>query len=308
MSVSFHFVDLADRYAVDSCLLGRSFSFNYACATITVTLPSVIRKNGFLELGIPGLMDNYGVDAGDWGKINSYWHIDKPEPVDAWISTALVKCSEKDQHKKVSIQIPEMAKKVVYALQILNPDAIRIPNDEVPNVICDVKTSVEIKEDGKPQAMLKIASVFDDRKGRLSFGEIKTAIQNADKVISAPYEMLGNAQMNISRHDWRAAVLNCATAIEVMIKKKIMAYFDESSVPLELQEHVLKQADGLPKLKDLCKSLSISLTGLPNVQDEIMKIRHRVIHSGYVPTPEEANKAYESARLALESQNAPVFE
>ena len=308
MSVNILFVDLADRYAVDGCLLGRSISFKYAGAEITVTLPSVIRKNGFLELGIPGLMDNYGVDEDDWGKINSFRHIDKPEPVDAWISTVLVRCREKDQPKDVSIQIPEMAKKVVYALQILNPDAIRIPNDEVPNVICDVKTSVRINEDGKPQAMLKIASVIDDRKGRLSFGEIKTAIQNADKVISAPYEMLGNAQMNISRHDWRAAVLNCATAIEVMIKKKIMAYFDESSVPLELQEHVLKQADGLPKLKDLCKSLSISLTGLPNVQDEIMKIRHRVIHSGYVPTPEEANKAYESARLALESQNAPVFE
>ena len=101
----------------------------------------------------------------------------------------------------MAIQISEMAKKVVYALQIPNPDAIRIPNDEVPNVICDIKTSVEIKEGGKPPTMIKIASVIDDRKGRLSFGEIKTAIQNADKVISAPYEMLGNAQMNISRHD-----------------------------------------------------------------------------------------------------------
>ena len=201
-----------------------------------------------------------------------------------------------------------MAKKVVYALQILNPDAIRIPNDELPNVICDIKASVEIKEDGKPQPLIKIASVIDDRKGRLTFGEIKAAIQNADKVISAPYEMLGNAQMNILRHDWRATVLNCATAVEVTIKKKIIAYFDESSVPVELREYILKQADGLPKLKALCKSLSISLTGLPNVQDEIMKIRHRVIHGGYVPTPEEANKAYECARLALESQKAPIFE
>ena len=60
MSVSIHFIDLADRYAVDGCLLGRSFSFHYGDADITVILPSVIRKNGFLELGIPSLMDYCG--------------------------------------------------------------------------------------------------------------------------------------------------------------------------------------------------------------------------------------------------------
>lgn len=308
MCESIHFLDLADRYAVDGRLLGRSFSFHYDGAEITVTFPSIIRKNGFLELGIPGLMDNYGVDEDNWGKINSYTRLDKPEPVDAWLSTVLVKCREKDLHERVSNRIPKMAKKVVYALQILNPDAIRIPDDSVPNVICDVKTSVDFKEDGKPLVAINIASVIDDREGRLSFREIKTAIQNANKAVSAPFELLGNAQMNISRNDWRATVLNCATAIEVMIKKKIITYFEKSSVPLGLREHVLKQADGFPRLRDLCKSLSISLTGLPNVQDDIMRIRHKVIHGGYVPTPEEAQKAYASTRLALKALGTPVFE
>lgn len=308
MCVSIHFLDLADRYAVDGRLLGRSISFHYDGAEITVIFPSIIRKNGFLELGIPGLLDDYGVDEDDWGKINSYTRLDKPEPVDAWLSTVLVKCREIELHGKVSNQIPQMAKKVVYALQILNPDAIRIPDDSVPNVICDVKTTVEVKEDRKPMVFMNCASVIDDRMGRLSFREIKTAIQNANKVVSASYELLGNAHMNISRNDWRAVVLNCATAIEVMIKKRIITYFDKSSVPLGLREHVLKQADGFPRLRDLCKSLSISLTGLPNVQDEIMRIRHKVIHSGYVPTPEEAQNAYASARLALKALGTPVFE
>ena len=158
------------------------------------------------------------------------------------------------------------------------------------------------------QPVSKFATLIDDRKGRLSASDILKAIKNVNKAVSVPYDMLGNAQMNMSRHDTRAAVLNCATAIEVMLKKRIIAYFDSNAVPTCLKDHVLKKADGYRKLKDLCKSLSISLAGMPNVQVDVMEIRHRVIHGGRIPTFEEANTALECTRKTLAVMKEPMFE
>ena len=304
---SAHFVNLAERYAIDWRLLGRHFSFRNEESHITIVFPSVIQRFGFPELGVPGLMKEYNVDEDNWGNIKSYDRLDKPESIDAWVSTVFVECYT-NKPKVNAAWIENQAKHIVYALQIINPDAIRIPSDEVPNVLCKVKTFLEFKEDGLPRPCIKIATVYDERKGRLTFHELKTAIKNVNKAVSAPYEMISNAQINLSRHDWRAAVLNCATAIEVMVKKKVMVYFDVAAVPDELREHVLKQADGYKRLRDLCNSLSISLAGMPNVENDIMKVRHRVIHGGYVPTFDEAYKAYSCTKQALTALKVPMFE
>ena len=305
---SAHFVNLADRYAIDWHLLGRQFSFRYEDSLITIVLPSVIQRLGFPELGVPGLMERYKVDEDDWGIIKSYVRLDMPETIDAWVSTIFVECFTNNPKRLNAGWVEKQAKQIVYALQIINPDAIRIPSDEVPNVLCRVKDSLEFKEDGAPQLCVKIANMIDERRGRLTFHEIKTAIKNANKAVSAPYEMLSNAQTNLSRHDWRAAVLNCATAIEVTVKKKVIVYFETASVPEELREYLLKQADGYKRLRDLCKSLSISLAGMPNVEVEVMKVRHKVIHGGHVPTYDEANKAYLCTRQALTALDVPMFE
>ena len=305
---SAHFVNFADRYAIEWRLLGRRFSFRHEDSFVSLVIPSVIQRFGFPELRIPNLMEIYKIDEDNYGKVNSYVSLDSPVNIDVWISTIFVECYTNNPLKVNSAWVENQAKRIVYALQIINPDAIRIPSDEVPNILCRVKNFVEFQENGSPQHGVNIATVYDDREGRLSFHEIMTAIKNANKAISAPYEMLSNAQMNLSRHDWRAAVLNCATAIEVMIKKKIITYFDTEEVPNKLREYVLSKADGYKRLCELCKKLSISLAKMPNVEGEVMRVRHRVIHGGYVPSPKEANNAYLLTRQSLAALNVPMFE
>ena len=305
---SIHFVDLAERYAIDWRLIGKHISFRNEASCFIIVFPSVIQRNGFPELGIPGLMERFHVDEDEWGTVKSYVRLDRPETIDAWVSSVFVDCYTNNPKKVNAAWVEKQAKQIVYALQIIAPDSIRIPSDDVPNVLCEVNTSVEFKEDGKPQSVTKISTVCDERDGRLTFHDIKTAIKNSNKSVSAPYEMLNNAQINLSRNDRRSAVLNCATAIEVMIKKKVITYFDAVAVPNELKNHVLKRADGFKKLRELCKSLSISLAGLPNVEDDIMKIRHKVIHGGYVPSYEEAYTAYSCTRQALAALDMPMFE
>lgn len=305
---SIHFVDLAERYAIDWRLIGKHISFRNEASCFIIVFPSVIQRNGFPELGIPGLMERFHVDVDDWGAVKSYVTLDKPETIDAWVSSVFVDCYTNNPKRVNAAWVEKQAKQIVYALQIIAPDAIRIPSDDVLNVLCQVKVSVEFKEDGKPQSVTQISTVCDERGGRLTFHDIKTAIKNSNKSVSAPYEMLNNAQINLSRNDRRSAVLNCATAIEVMVKKKVLAYFDAVAVPNGLKNHVLKRADGFKKLRELCKSLSISLAGLPNVEDDIMKIRHKVIHGGYVPSYEEAYTAYSCTRQALAALDMPMFE
>lgn len=305
---SAYFVNLAERYAIDWHLLGRHISIRYEEAFITIIFPSVIQRNGFPELGVPGILKKFHMDEDDWGKVKSYERLDKPETIDAWVSTIFVECYTNNHQKVNAAWVEKLAKQVVYALQIINPEAIRIPSDEVPNVLCEVKASIEFKRDGEPQPCVNIATMFDDRKGRLTFHDIATAFKNFNKTVSAPYEMLANAQMNLSRHDWRAAVLSCATAIEVMLKKMVKAYFDTVTVPSGLREHVLNKADGYQRLIKLCKILSISLSGMPNVEKEIMMVRNRVIHGGYEPTYEEASNAYWCTSRSLAVLNVPMFE
>lgn len=153
-----------------------------------------------------------------------------------------------------------------------------------------------------------ITTLIDERKGRLSFRELKLAIKNAYKTVSLPYEMLDNARVNFGNNDSRATVLNCATAIEITLKQKISKYLADNKVPGPLKEHVLKQADGYSKLLELIKKLSIPLGALTNVQEKVTKVRNLVIHGGYTPTLEEAYQAYNCTRQALYNLKVNMFE
>lgn len=176
------------------------------------------------------LAERYGADMEDWGKINNYQSLDKPETIHAWLSKVFVECFAKERDKLLKpAMVQKYAKKMVYALQIIKPDVIRIPSEEVINDICEVKESVSFNEDGRPQVESRISCV-------------------------------------------------------------------------------MKQADGYAKLVELCKKLKISLTGLDNVKDNVMRVRHRVIHGGYVPTYEEANMAYSETRKALRVLGVAMFE
>ena len=307
---SAYIVDLENRYAIDDGLLGKHIriSFSEDCF-LSLIFPSVVLKNGYPELSIPWLLKKYGVDRGCWGKINSYNKIDNLKPVDAWISGILVECFAKTAKDILSPGIvQDLAKKIVYSLQIINPDAIRIPSDEQRCDLCNVSASIVLMENGKPMPELKFASVLDFSKGRLSISDIRQGLSNINKIVSVSYELLNNARVNLTRYDTRAAVLNCATSIEVMLKKRLANHLDLVTSSKSLKNYILKQADGYSKQIELCKLLNIQLTGISSVPEKVISIRHRVIHGGYTPTQEEAGNAYRCTKDALMAFKEPMFE
>lgn len=305
-----YIVDLAERYAMEGRLLGKHIqmrpSENYV---LEVVFPTLVKKNQFVELGMPGLFDKYGIDVDKWGKVNSYTTIDNHEKADVWISSVLVVCHSNEICKlPPSSLIQNQSKKVLHRIQVINPDSIRVSSDNQKNVFCRIEAAVSYEVGENPQVEMSFQSLIDDRKERLTFSDIKQAIKRMNSVISAPYEMLDNARVNLPRRDNRAAVLDCAIAIEVMFKQKILAYLENISVASPLKDYILKRTDGYTNLVKCCKELSIPLQGLPNVKNLVMDVRNRVIHAGYDPSIEEANKAYIITRNALEALNVQMFE
>lgn len=307
-----HFIEFEDRYAIDARLLGRRIR---VCMSddcfLQITIPSLVVRNGSPEIEIPGILKRYKNDIDDWGWVKSYDNdrIDNLEKMDVWISAVLVECFSNDSGSIPNSSIIQAeAKKVLHSLQIINPDAIQIPSNEKKDDLCNVRISVSLSEKGNADTLIVLPMIIDSRKEKLSISDIKSAFHNAHNTISAPYEMLNNARINLSNNDTRAAVLNCATAIEVALKKKVFTYLYDNNIPQPPEDYVLKQVDGFAKLIKLCKKLSINLTGLPNVQEAVINIRNRVIHGGYVPSNIESQVAYGTTRKALKVLNVPMFE
>lgn len=306
-----HFIELEDIYAIDARLLGRCIRINISDdGFLCITIPSLVVKNGFPEIEIPGIMKKYKADLDEWGCVKSYETLDNPDRMNVWISTVLVECFGKNSSNLLKSGIIQAeAKKVLHSLQVINPDAIRTPSDAHKNELCKVKMSVSLSEEGKTLVELEpFTAIFDDRRGKISISDIRSAFHNANNPVSAPYEMLNNARVNFVHHDTRATVLNCATAVEVMLKRKVYAYLDANNTPQVLGDYVLKKADGFSKLTELCKALSINLTRMPNVKNVVIDMRNRVIHGGYIPSNEEAQAAYHNTKEALKVMNVPMFE
>ena len=308
-----HIIEFVDRYAIDARLLGHRIR---VCISddcfLQITIPSLVVRDGNPEIKIPEILKKYKNDIGEWGWVKSYDNdrIENLEKMDVWISAVLVESfSNENGNAPNSRFIQAEAKKVLHSLQIINPDAIQISSNQKRDDLCNVIISVSISEKGEANSLIVLPpAIFDARKEKLSISDIKSAFHNAHNSISAPYEMLNNARINLSNDDTRATVLNCATAIEVALKRNLSSFLDENNIPQPLVDYVLKQADGFAKLIELCKKLGINLAGLPNVQESVINIRNRVIHGGYIPSNIESQVAYGTTRKPLKVLNVPMFE
>lgn len=303
-------VNINDRYAVEGRLLGKRLKFRSSDECImTIVIPTIVRKGDRVVLGVPSSLNRYGIDLNDWGGWNRCVSVDDVKTYKAWISSVLIECSSDNQDAIPAYsEIQKKGNSLIRALQIINPDAICVDSDKLSTDLCEISSEVMLKLGERPQPVIHVSFSMDDQKGQVSFVDIKHAIRNYYKPVSVPYEMLDNARVNLSRKDTRSAVLHCATAIELVLKKLIIAYLDATVSDNSLKDFVLRQADGYFRLVELCKRCSISLAGIPNVKETVVDIRNRVIHGGYVPTRQEANKAYEDTRQALAVLKTPMFE
>lgn len=304
------FVNLSDMFAIEGRLLGKHISIRPSDEyVLTIVIPTIVRKGDLLVMSVPDAMDKYGIDCDNWGTWNRYASINDVKTFDACVSSLIVESSGNNMDAMLTgSEIHSKGNDVVHALQIINPDAVRLYSNKTSVDLCEISAEVVVGVDGRVQPEIHVPFSIDKKEGRLTFANVKHALKNVNKPVTMPYEMLDNARISLSRHDTRSAVLHCATAIEVVFKKLVINRLDAFVADESLKDYVLKQADGYSKLVELCKKCSISLVGVPNVKETVVDIRNRVIHGGYVPTHQEAKVAYNNTRQALAVLKTPMFE
>lgn len=305
-----YMISFANNYSIDWRLIGRSITIRVReDYYLSIRFP-ILDKDHFPDLRIPELNWKLGIELGQWGRVSSYSNQKNISLMRFWVSAILVECfsNKSNDDGPSTIDMQRKANRLLHALHIINPDAIECPSDIQPFSLCDVKYSVSFIENKRPQIEVHVDAFISDHKGYLNLSELCMGIRNIDREISLQYEMLDNARINLFNHDARASVLNCASAIEVLMKRKVESYLDSLDVPSDLKDYVLGQADNYSKLRGVCNKFSLSLKGLDNVKELVMDLRNRVIHGGFTPSIEDARNAYECTREALRVSNTPVYE
>ena len=300
---------LSDSFAVDGSLLGKHISFRYSDSQIlSIVIPSVLRINDSFKLVIPGILDSYGMDLSDWGEVRRYHSSRNPRTVVAWISSILVEGHAIDPVQETWADMVQSAgKEFIHKLHVIKPEAIR-GSYKRKDDLCSVSSFVYWGSDKLPHNCMNLVGVFDKDGDCLVYSDLRQGILNYSKVVSATYEILDNARINLSHQDTRATVLSCATVIEIMLKKIISAYLNTVSSSSALTDYVMKIADGFTKQVELCKKFSLPLRDMPKIQETVIALRNRVIHGGYIPTSKEAQTAYDNTRSALAEHNVQMFE
>jgi hypothetical protein len=105
---------------------------------------------------------------------------------------------------------------------------------------------------------------------------------------------------------YRDCVIDACTACESSISEWIRARLARSSVPVEAQEVVTKQANGIVGLSEVAASLGLTLPRSRGaISNELAGPRNRAVHAGAVLDVETATKAFRLAH-AIVAQVAPM--
>lgn len=302
-------LQLSDSFAVDGSLLGKHISFRYSDSQIlSIVIPSVVREDNSFRLCVPGILDSYGMDLSEWGEVKRYHSSKDPRTVVAWISSILVEGFGIEPVKETWADwVQGVGKEFIHKLHVLKPEAIRGSYTRKDD-LCSVSSFVYWGSDRLPHNCINMVGVIDKDGDCLVYSDLRQGILNYSKVVSAAYEILDNARINLSHQDTRATILNCATVIEIMLKKIISAHLNSVSSSNALTDYVMRQADGYSKQVELCKKFSLPLKDMLKIQETVIALRNRVIHGGYIPTSQEAQTAYDNTRSALAEHSVQMFE
>lgn len=105
------------------------------------------------------------------------------------------------------------------------------------------------------------------------------------------YQLLLKAYDAYQADDPRSTVIEASTALEVAATRCIRSILGRDGIPDKHVELVLKGHQTLTNRMKLLKSLEVKIPiNQKNLDDEVVKIRNKVIHGGYVVTESEAAK------------------
>lgn len=117
-----------------------------------------------------------------------------------------------------------------------------------------------------------------------------------DRQIPPQWALLVRARSAHFQRRYRDCVIDACTASESSISEWIQAALARRSVPVEAQEVVTKQANGIIGLAEVAASLGLTLPrSRQAISNELAGPRNRAVHAGAVLDVETATKAFRLA-------------
>jgi hypothetical protein len=118
--------------------------------------------------------------------------------------------------------------------------------------------------------------------------------------------LLADSRGALRQRDHRQAVVDAATATEVVLASAIATVLARSSATESNIDQLMRNTNGLVELYDLHAALGDPVAvSRGRLADQLAGVRNRAVHAGRPPTPDEAKRAVELAALVLD-QAAPL--
>jgi HEPN domain len=146
-------------------------------------------------------------------------------------------------------------------------------------------------------------------RSRVATGpELKAAFAAASLGVALPAErqLLAEAIVYATRHQYRHAVINACSAAEVALSKAAAALLARAGRTRKERDDILEGASRLIELYRLNatgkRGLAVSIG---RAMDQLARPRNRAVHEGKEPDEETATKAIRTARALLEVAPLP---
>ena len=159
---------------------------------------------------------------------------------------------------------------------------------------------------GKACPLIEIAP-FSFKSHELSVKEFFYIYKNITKELSLQHELLADVERAFVRCEHREVILNCATIIEKTLRDQVIEYLEQKQTDDKIIFHIRKTLDGFSKIKKAMRNLSLPLNGINEIESGTINLRNRIIHGGYIPNKEEAEKAIVDAKDIIKQYNVSLF-
>lgn len=290
---------------IDSKLLGKTITlYRGLDKYIKIVFPK-IKDLDTKELcsGIPFEQPTF--DISSWGTIRGI--ISGRDTTTKIISISAVWCICDIKFLDITKTIGKDAEWILRSLQALSPQCIFFNDFDTSRLVNEpIYAYFDHKEVRRRGCLANNCIQLPPLKPHfIELRQIKEVLKNFGKSINLPYELLLSAHQEMHINNYRNAILNCASAIEVALKKYIYSYIDSETDNDSLKQYILKKIDGFSKIEDF-----LSKNNLKRHNNEIkdfMILRNRVIHGGYMPTKSDATDFINLIKEILVIYQVPHF-
>lgn len=300
---------------IDARLLGRFIPINLGSDNpFYICFPMLIfdRANGNYKMASSLPFSTTDTDISNWGRLLQYSTDKYDQVVDKLVSISAVWIVSKLSNLEWVKSLKNEAEWFIRSIHAINPAGVILEGIDASKLISGFSYSYFDKTTGRGKISgLEIPLTmypYDYGKFKIDTKLIKTVLKAWRNKVSLPFELLLCAFQELRNNNYRNTILNCAMTIEVALKQLIRNSLSSIAIDNSEIERRIKEADGLPKIKEVMKLMNLPIHNFPKVKDNIFKARNRIIHGGFFPSFNQAATALKLTQSMLKDYHISYFD